>query len=192
MARDIMKLYREKRCSAEEAMSAIRPGFWIDYGFFNGKPQLCDRALAARKADLSDVSILAAVTLPPVPEVLSCDPKGEVFTYNDFHFSPLSRILQSQTQNVFYNPILGVRALLLRPHKRSGKRRNSAAQRLHCTDLPHGRTRLFQFRSAQFIDIHIPHPYRCGRRRNEFKPSLLPGRPKRENTHIADNTCGRG
>jgi acyl-CoA hydrolase len=106
MSRDIMKLYREKRCSAEEAMSSIQSGFWIDYGFFNGKPQLCDRALAARKADLSDITILAAVTLPPVPEVLTCDPTGEVFTYNDFHFSPLSRILQTQMRNVFYNPIL--------------------------------------------------------------------------------------
>lgn len=106
MSRDIMKLYREKRCSAEEAMSSIQSGFWIDYGFFNGKPQLCDRALAARKADLSDITILAAVTLPPVPEVLTCDPTGEVFTYNDFHFSPLSRILQAQMRNVFYNPIL--------------------------------------------------------------------------------------
>lgn len=106
MSRDIMKLYREKRCSAEEAMSSIQSGFWIDYGFFNGKPQLCDRALAARKTDLSDITILAAVTLPPVPEVLTCDPTGEVFTYNDFHFSPLSRILQTQMRNVFYNPIL--------------------------------------------------------------------------------------
>ncbi|MGV7930605.1 MAG: acetyl-CoA hydrolase/transferase family protein [Spirochaetota bacterium] len=106
MARDIMKLYREKHCSAEQAMASIKPGFWIDYGFFNGKPQLCDRALAARRDELSDVTILAAVTLPPVPEVLNCDPTGEVFTYNDFHFSPLSRILQMQMGNVFYNPIL--------------------------------------------------------------------------------------
>ena len=65
MARDIMKLYREKHCSAEQAMASIKPGFWIDYGFFNGKPQLCDRALAARRDELSDVTILAAVTLPP-------------------------------------------------------------------------------------------------------------------------------
>ncbi|MGE5397008.1 MAG: acetyl-CoA hydrolase/transferase family protein, partial [Chitinophagales bacterium] len=30
----------------------------------------------------------------------------EVFTYNDFHFSPVSRALQQYLGNVFYNPIL--------------------------------------------------------------------------------------
>lgn len=106
MPRDIMQLYREKLCTPEEAARSIKPGFWVDYGFFNGKPQLCDRALAARMDELSDITILAAVTLPPIPEVLTRDPEGKVFTYNDFHFSPLSRILQAQMRNVFYNPIL--------------------------------------------------------------------------------------
>lgn len=103
---DNISEYKRKLCTAEEAAAAIRPGFWIDYGFFNGKPVVSDRALAARKDELKDVTILAAVTLPPVPEVLTKDPKGEVFTYNDFHFSPLSRILADQMGNVFYNPIM--------------------------------------------------------------------------------------
>jgi acyl-CoA hydrolase len=103
---DNISEYKRKLCTAEQAAAAIRPGFWIDYGFFNGKPVASDRALAARKDELKDVTILAAVTLPPVPEVLSKDPKGEVFTYNDFHFSPLSRILADQMGNVFYNPIM--------------------------------------------------------------------------------------
>lgn len=102
----LMNQYRDKCCTAEEAARAIKPGFWIDYGFFNGKPVACDRALAARKGELHDVVILSAVTLPPVPEVLSKDPLGEVFTYNDFHFSPLSRILADQMSNVYYNPIM--------------------------------------------------------------------------------------
>lgn len=106
MARDFQKMYREKLCTADEAVKCIQSGYWIDYGFFNGKPVLCDKALAARKGELSDIKILAAVTLPPIPEVVMCDPQGEVFTYNDFHFSPVSRILQAHMKNVFYNPII--------------------------------------------------------------------------------------
>ncbi|MGE5396426.1 MAG: acetyl-CoA hydrolase/transferase family protein, partial [Chitinophagales bacterium] len=106
MARDFLTMLKSKTCTAEEAVKNIRSGSWIDYGFFNGKPVLCDKALAARKDELQDIVILAAVTLPPIPEVLTNDPQGEVFTYNDFHFSPVSRALQQYLGNVFYNPIL--------------------------------------------------------------------------------------
>ncbi len=106
MNRDIQKMYQEKLCTAAQAAQEIKSGFWIDYGFFNGKPIKFDEALAARKDELQDIVILAAVTLPPIPAVLACDPQGEVFTYNDFHFSPLSRALQEHLGNVFYNPIL--------------------------------------------------------------------------------------
>ena len=97
---------RSKQCSADEAVRGIKPGSWIDYGFFNGKPQACDRAIAARKDELDDIYIRSAVTLPPVPSVIDCDPEGKKVTYNDFHFSPLTRILQEVKGNVFYNPII--------------------------------------------------------------------------------------
>ncbi|MGE5450189.1 MAG: acetyl-CoA hydrolase/transferase family protein [Methanomassiliicoccales archaeon] len=106
MGYNVREQYQAKLTTAEEAMRQVQPGYWIDYGFFNGKPVQCDQALAARKEELSEVVVLAAVTLPPVPEVLMKDPQGDVFTYNDFHFSPLSRILQENLPNVYYNPIL--------------------------------------------------------------------------------------
>jgi len=106
MSKDIAAMYKSKLCSAEEAVRGIEDGSWIDYGFFNGKPILCDKALAARQDELKEIFILAAVTLPPLPEVLNSDPKGEVFTYNSFHFSPVDRIMQQHLPNVFYNPIL--------------------------------------------------------------------------------------
>jgi len=99
-------MYMSKLCLAAEAVRDIEEGSWVDYGFFNGKPIQCDKALAARKDELKEITILAAVTLPPVPEVLTCDPKGEVFTYNCFHFSPVDRIMQEHLPNIFYNPIL--------------------------------------------------------------------------------------
>lgn len=106
MARDFLKMYKEKLCTAEEAVKSVKSGDWIDWANFNGQPVELDKALAARKGELSDVNILTAVTLPPVPEVVLKDPLGEVFTYNDHHFSALSRILQEKTKAVYYSPIV--------------------------------------------------------------------------------------
>jgi len=106
MNQRLMDLLRSKKCNAEEAVRDIKSGSWIDYGFFNGKPQACDKALTARKDELDDIYIIAAVTLPPVPSVIDFDSEGKKVTYNDFHFSPLTRILQETKENVFYNPII--------------------------------------------------------------------------------------
>jgi acyl-CoA hydrolase len=100
------ELYKEKLVTAEEAVKKVKSGDWIDWAMFNGKPVELDKALAARKDELSDIKIMAAVTVPPVPEVILKDPKGEVFTYNDQHFSLLTRILQDQCSGVFYQPTL--------------------------------------------------------------------------------------
>ena len=105
MARDFQMMYKEKLRSPEEAVSCIKSGDWIDYGMFNGQPVACDRALAARKDELSDIKIMTAVTVPPLPEVVTRDPQGEVFTYMDLHFSLVSRIMQEQCQGVFYHPV---------------------------------------------------------------------------------------
>lgn len=100
------EMYKEKLVTAEEAVKKVKSGDWIDWAMFNGKPVELDKALAARKDELKDVIIMAAVTVPPVPEVILKDPKGEVFTYNDQHFSLLTRILQEQCGGVFYQPTL--------------------------------------------------------------------------------------
>lgn len=104
MARDYAQMYKEKLCSAEEAVKCIQPGDWVDYAMFNGKPIACDKALAARKAELSDIKITVAVTVPPIPEVLMKDPTGEVFTYNDWQFSAATRLLADKIPSVFYYP----------------------------------------------------------------------------------------
>lgn len=95
--------YREKRRKPEEVAALVKPGDVVDYGFFNGKPVLCDAALAARAAELSGVEIYAAVTLPPVPEVAK-HPRS--FTYNDFQYSKVTRMIAAQNPMVFYNPII--------------------------------------------------------------------------------------
>jgi len=106
VARDLMTMYKEKLCSAKEAVQTIKSGDTIDYANFNGKPVELDKAIAARKDELRDVKIFSAVCVPPVPEVVLKDPRGESFTFNDYHFSALSRILQEQTGNYYYSPIV--------------------------------------------------------------------------------------
>ena len=103
---DVQKMYKEKLCTAEEAVKKVKSGDWIDWAMFNGKPVELDKALAARKDELNDIKIMAAVTVPPVPEIIMKDPHGEVFTYNDQHFSLLTRIMQDQCDGVFYQPTL--------------------------------------------------------------------------------------
>jgi hypothetical protein len=99
-------MYKDKLRTAEEAMKVVKSGAWIDYAMFNGKPVACDTALAARKDELKNINVMGAVTVPPLPEVVMKDPMGEVFTYNDQHFSALTRIFQERCGNVFYQPTL--------------------------------------------------------------------------------------
>ncbi len=105
MARDYMQMYKEKLCTPEKAVSMIEPGDWIDYAMFNGKPVACDKALAARKDELSDIRLTVAVTVPPIPEPVMKDPAGEVFTYEDLQFSAATRIMQKNCGGVFYHPV---------------------------------------------------------------------------------------
>lgn len=106
MSRDYHQLYKEKLRKPEEAAAMVKDGDWVDYGFFNGKPTLLDKALAARKDELKDIVVTGTVTVLPVPEVVTKDPQGETFTYIDMHFSPITRIMQQIRPNVFYNPLL--------------------------------------------------------------------------------------
>lgn len=104
MAKDYSQMYKEKLISAQDAAKLVKPGFMIDIGLFNGKSVDFVNAVADRKDELSDIIMLTSVCLPPIPEIITKDPKGEVFTLMDYHFSPLSRILQEKRPNVFYNP----------------------------------------------------------------------------------------
>jgi len=105
VGRDYIQMYKDKLVTADEAVRCIESGDWVDYAMFNGKPIACDQALAARKEELKDIKIMAAVTVPPVPEVVMKDPPGEVFTYMDLQFSAVSRIMQERCGGVFYHPV---------------------------------------------------------------------------------------
>jgi len=79
-----------RRVSAGDAASLVRSGDWIDYGFGLGQPDVFDRALAARRAELRGVKIRAALSLRP-RAVLEEDPMGEHFVVLNWHFSGYDR-----------------------------------------------------------------------------------------------------
>ena len=104
--KDVMQQYREKLCTADEAVKSVKSGDWITYAFFNGKPITCDIALSKRKGELKDIHVYGAVTIPPLPAILSNDPEGETFAYNDFHFSLLTRMMKAlYPDRISYAPL---------------------------------------------------------------------------------------
>lgn len=79
-----------KKITAEAAAALVKSGGWVDYGFGMGQPDLFDRALAARAAELRGVKIRSCLTMRP-RAVLECDPEGEHFLWFNWHFSGYDR-----------------------------------------------------------------------------------------------------
>ncbi len=101
---NVNQMYKEKLRTAAEVAKMVKSGEWLDIGMFNGKSVAFERELANRKDELRDIVVFTGVSMLPVPQMLMKDPMGEVFTYVDYHFSPLSRIVQEKRNNVFYSP----------------------------------------------------------------------------------------
>jgi acyl-CoA hydrolase len=97
------ELYKTKLVTADEVMKNVKSGDIVDYGFFNGKPVICDQALAKRAGELENVSVYSAVTLPPIPEVAKFPGS---FIYIDWQWSKLTRMLDKGFNSAYYSPIL--------------------------------------------------------------------------------------
>ena len=76
--------------SAAEAAARVKSGYWLDYGFGLSQPDLFDRALASRAAELSDVKIRSALTLTP-RATFEADLHGRHFHFFNWHFSAYDR-----------------------------------------------------------------------------------------------------
>lgn len=76
--------------SAAEAVSLVRSGDWIDYGITLCQPDVFDKALATRKAELENVRIRSCLSMKP-RAVLEADPEGEHFLWFSWHFSGYDR-----------------------------------------------------------------------------------------------------
>ena len=87
---DYKGLYQQKLTSAEEAVKVVQSGDWVDYGWCTNHPVSLDKALAARKDELTDVKIRGGVTMW-MPEVAKAEDAGDHFTWHSWHCSGLDR-----------------------------------------------------------------------------------------------------
>ena len=79
-----------RHITADEAAALVRPGDWVDYGAVLSQPDVFDRALAARKAQLREVKIRACLSTRP-RAVLEADPQREHFHWYNWHFGGYDR-----------------------------------------------------------------------------------------------------
>ena len=91
-----MHNYQHKFVTPEQAAKAVRSGDWVDYGFGGGYPELMDKALAARKEELTDVKVRGGLVIRSSIEVVEQDPEQKAFTYYSWHIGDYERKLQSR------------------------------------------------------------------------------------------------
>ena len=96
--------YREKCCTAEQAVQVVKSGDWVDYSQTCSFPSVLDTALAQRKEELQDVKIRSAISMRPV-QVVEQDPECRAFTYNVWHCSGLDR-KYIDTGRAFFSPMM--------------------------------------------------------------------------------------
>lgn len=104
MKPDYKSEYNKKKATAEQALSVIKSGDWIDYGNFLCAPIFLDRELAKKKGQLEDIKI-RGVGFPGITATAHCDPDRETFCYNNWHFTGGDRFLHDMNL-CNYIPIL--------------------------------------------------------------------------------------
>ncbi len=87
---DVWALYRQKLCTAQEAVQLVKSGDWVDYSQSVAFPEALDEALAARRGELKDVKVRSGIALKPV-QVVERDPDQQSFTYHAWHCSAIDR-----------------------------------------------------------------------------------------------------
>lgn len=94
------ELYQQKLTSAEEAVKVVKSGDWVDYGWCTNHPVVLDKALAARKDELTDVKLRGGVTMW-MPEVAKAEDAGDHFTWNSWHCSGVDRKIIAKGMGYF-------------------------------------------------------------------------------------------
>ena len=82
--------YLQKLRTADEAARAVNSGDVVFLGEFAQNVEAFDAALARRKDELADVVLVTMARTRPLACV-DADPKRDVFTWDDWHFSGLAR-----------------------------------------------------------------------------------------------------
>lgn len=87
---DFSQEYKQKLVSADEAVSIIKSGDWVDYGWCNGTPNVLDQALAKRTDELKNINLRGGILLNPLA-VFNREDAGEHFTWNSWHMGGIER-----------------------------------------------------------------------------------------------------
>ena len=97
---DYQKLYQEKLTTAENAVKVIKSGDWVDYGWCTNHPVALDKALAARKDELTDVKVRGGVTMW-MPEICKAEDAGDHFTWHAWHMTGVDRKIAAKGMGYF-------------------------------------------------------------------------------------------
>ena len=100
---DFQKLYQEKLTTPQQAVSLIRSGDWVDYGWCVCTPRTLDKALAARYEELTDVKVRGGVLFEK-PAIMQVPDVAEHFTWNSWHMSGVERKMIAEG-SCFYIPL---------------------------------------------------------------------------------------
>lgn len=97
------EIYQQKLVSAAKAVSVIKSGDWVDYGWCCGTPDACDKELAKILPNLEDVKFRGGILLKE-PEIFKIDNPVQHMTWNSWHMSGIERKAVSKGF-AFYSPI---------------------------------------------------------------------------------------
>ncbi len=82
--------HEARTITAEKAAGLVKSGMWLDYGTSLCQPDVFDKALALRAAELANVKIRSCLSVRP-RAVLEADPDGNHFFWFSLHFSGYDR-----------------------------------------------------------------------------------------------------
>lgn len=89
------KEFEQKLITANQAVKLVKSGDWVDYNFGLAQPVALDKALAARKLELTDIKVRGGLAVRPL-SIVEEDPLREVFCYNSWHLSGYERKLSDK------------------------------------------------------------------------------------------------
>jgi acyl-CoA hydrolase len=92
--------------SAAEAAALVKSGMWLDFGGINSQSETFDRALAARRDELTDVKVRSCLSIRPLA-FLEADPEGKHFQAYNWHFSGYDRMKHDAGRTVYIPLNLG-------------------------------------------------------------------------------------
>ena len=95
--------YQHKLVSPKDAVSIIKSGDWVDYGWTTNTPVDLDKALAARMDELTDIKLRGGILLW-VPEIFKIINVKDHITWNSWHMSGIER-KAIESGYAYYSPM---------------------------------------------------------------------------------------